>query len=331
MSILVTGGLGYIGSHTVVELLDKNKEVIIVDDLSNSKYSVLDKIKKITGKVPKFYEINLTDENKLENVFIDNNITAVIHFAAFKSVGESILKPLKYYNNNIVGTIVLLKLINKYNIKKIVFSSSAAVYGDIDICPIKECSPLKPQNPYSKSKVIIENILNDMCKIDSNLNVVTLRYFNPIGAHKSGLIGEEIIGIPNNIMPYIIKVAKGELKELSIFGNNYNTLDGTGIRDYIHVVDLAKGHINALDILNKNKGLSIYNLGTGKGYSVLELIEVFEQINKVKIPFKFADRRPGDVGVCYADCTKANLELDWISRLTIEDMCKDAWHWSINN
>ena len=326
MSILVTGGAGFIGSHTVVELLEKGEEIIIVDNFSNSSPDVLDKIKQITGKEFKFYKVDLLDEENLERVFKENNIESVIHFAGLKAVGESVEKPIEYYHNNITGTLVLLALMKKYNCKKIVFSSSATVYGDPDKLPIKEDFPLSTTNPYGSTKLMIEQILKDVSTSDKDFSVAILRYFNPIGAHESGLIGEVPNGIPNNIMPYILKVAKGEYEVLTIFGNDYNTEDGTGVRDYIHVVDLAKGHLKALDKIRKETGVKIYNLGTGNGYSVLDLITNFEKVNGVKINYKIGARRAGDIAACYADAEKAREELGWIAEKDIEDMCKDAWN-----
>lgn len=331
MTVLVTGGAGYIGSHTVIELLEEGKEVVIVDDLSNSDSRVLDRIRKISNKDFKFYKLNIMHKSKLEAVFKENKIDSVIHFAAFKAVGESVEKPLEYYTNNLVGTLILLNLMRKYDVKKFVFSSSAAVYGQPHTCPITEDFPLKTTNPYGATKLIIENILRDICKVDTSFDVVILRYFNPVGAHKSGLIGEEINGIPNNLMPYITKVAIGKLKELSVFGNDYNTHDGTGVRDYIHVVDLARGHIKALEKVNEHCRLVIYNLGTGNGYSVIDLVKAFEEASGRYIPYKIVDRRPGDVAMCYADSTKANVELGWSAQFDIKEMCEDSWRWQSNN
>lgn len=324
--ILVTGGAGYIGSHTAVELLNSGEEIVIVDNFSNSSPDVLEKIKKITGKDFKFYEVDLLDEEKLENVFKENEIEAVIHFAGLKAVGESVEKPIEYYDNNITGTIILLKLMKKYNCKRIVFSSSATVYGSPKTLPIKEDFPLSTTNPYGSTKLMIEQILQDVAVADKEFSVVILRYFNPIGAHESGLIGEVPNGIPNNIMPYIMKVANGEYKELTIFGNDYPTKDGTGVRDYIHVVDLSKGHIKALEKVRKNGGVKIYNLGTGRGYSVLELVKTFEKVNNVKVNYKIGPRRQGDIAECYADPSKAEKELNWKAQKSIDQMCKDNWH-----
>lgn len=328
--ILVTGGCGYIGSHTVVELLDDNRDVVIVDNFSNSSPNVLDSIKEITDKDFKFYKIDITNENDLEVVFKENKINSVIHFAALKAVGESVEKPLEYYYNNLNSTLVLLKLMKKYNVKNFVFSSSATVYGSPKTLPINEDFPLSTTNPYGASKLIIENILKDICKADSSFNVAILRYFNPVGAHKSGLIGENPNGIPNNLMPYITKVSIGELPFLNVYGNDYNTHDGTGVRDYIHVLDLANGHLKALDKLNESLGLVIYNLGTGNGYSVLDLVNTYSKVNNVDIPYKIVERRPGDIAKCFADPTKANKELNWFCKYNLEDMCKDAHHFQSN-
>lgn len=334
MSVLVTGGLGYIGSHTVVELLNSNKEVIILDDLSNSKIEVLDAIEKITGKRPKFYKINYLDREKLEEVFKENNtIELVMNFAGFKAVGESVKEPLMYYHNNVTGAIILLETMKKFNVKNFIFSSSATVYGDPEKVPITEdCKIGGTTNPYGTSKLMIEQILQDLYKSDNTWNICILRYFNPIGAHKSGLLGENPNGIPNNLMPYITKVAKGELEILSVYGNDYNTKDGTGVRDYIHVVDLAKGHIKALEKLEKEKsGMYIYNLGTGNGYSVLEIIKNFEEVNNIKVNYKITERRPGDIAECYTDPNKALKELGWKAEYGIRDMCFDSWNYAKKN
>ena len=328
MSILVTGGTGFIGSHTVVELLEKGEKIIIVDNFCNSSPEVLNKIKQITNKDFKFYEVDLLDEENLEKVFKENNIESVIHFAGLKAVGESVAKPIEYYHNNITGTLILLKLMKKYNCKKIVFSSSATVYGNPASLPIKEDFPLSTTNPYGSTKLMIEQILQDVCVADADFSVAILRYFNPIGAHKSGLIGEVPNGIPNNVMPYILKVASGEYEALTVFGNDYNTPDGTGVRDYIHVVDLAKGHVKALDKIREEKGVKIYNLGTGNGYSVLDLVTNFEKVNGVKVNYKIGARRPGDIASCYADPSKAKEELGWVAERGIEEMCRDAWNFA---
>ena len=332
MSILVAGGAGYIGSHTVVELLEKGYDPIIVDDLSNSKIEVLDRIEKITGIKPKFYQINILDKDKVEEVFKKENITDIIHFAGFKAVGESVSKPLMYYNNNLNTTINLLELMLKYNVNNIVFSSSATVYGDPKVLPLTEdCEVGGVTNPYGRTKYMIEEILKDVAKVNPNLNIAILRYFNPIGAHPSGLIGEDPNDIPNNLMPYITQVAIGKREKLGVFGNDYNTIDGTGVRDYIHVVDLAKGHLAALTKLSKNSGLVIYNLGTGKGTSVLEMVKAFESANNIKVPYQIQDRRPGDIDACFADCSKANKELDWYANKDIKEACKDSWKFQTNN
>lgn len=331
MAILVSGGMGYIGSHTTIELLNEGHKVIIVDNLYNSNIMVKDKIKEITGKEPKFYKIDLLNEDDVEVVFKENNIDAVIHFAALKAVGESVSMPLEYYNNNLTSTLVLLKLMKKYDVKNFVFSSSATVYGESEIIPIPENAPLSATNPYGRTKLMVEDILRDLYKADNSFNIAILRYFNPVGAHKSGLIGEDPKGIPNNLMPYITKVAVGELKELNIFGDDYDTVDGTGVRDYIHVVDLAKGHLKALKKLNENPGLVTYNLGTGKGYSVLELVKAFSEASGVEIPYKIVGRRPGDIATCYANPSKANRELNWVAEKGIKEICEDSWRWQSKN
>lgn len=327
MKILVTGGAGYIGSHTCVELLNEGFEVVVIDNFSNSKSSSLDAIKKITGKDFKFYEIDYLDKDALNKVFEENKIDAVINFAGFKAVGESVQKPIEYYTNNISGALNLLDVMRKHNVKKFVFSSSATVYGNPEKIPLTEdCKIGGTTNPYGTSKLFIEQILKDIYASDNSWDIVILRYFNPVGAHESGLIGEDPKGIPNNLMPYIAKVATKELKELSVFGNDYNTPDGTGVRDYIHVVDLAKGHVLALNKLEKEgKGLFIYNLGTGIGYSVLDLVHAYEKANNVKVPYKIAPRRDGDIATCYSDPTKAKNELGFVATKTIEDMCHDSY------
>lgn len=329
MSVLVTGGAGYIGSHTVVELLNENKEVIVVDNFSNSKPEMLDKIKKITNKDFKFYELDYSNKEKMDKVFAENKIESVIHFAGYKAVGESVEKPIEYYTNNVSGTLNLLDVMRKHNVKTIIFSSSATVYGDPEVVPLTEmCKIGGTTNPYGSSKLFIEQILKDVYKSDNTWDVCILRYFNPIGSHESGIIGEEPQGRPNNLMPYIVRVASGELEELSIFGNDYNTPDGTGVRDYIHVVDLAKGHIKALEKLEKEKsGIYIYNLGTGKGYSVLDMVHAFEKTTGQKIKYKITERRAGDIATCYADATKAKEELNWVAEKTLEDMCRDSWNY----
>ena len=333
MSILVTGGAGYIGSHTVVELLNEGKDVVIIDDFSNSKPTALEAIRKITGKDFKFYEMNYLDREKLEKVFEENKIDAVLNFAGFKAVGESVQKPLEYYHNNVSGCIVLLETMAKYNVKKFVFSSSATVYGEPETIPItEECKTGGTTNPYGTSKLFIEQILKDLYKSDNSWDICILRYFNPVGSHESGLLGEEPQGIPNNLMPYVVRVASGQLKELSVFGNDYNTPDGTGVRDYIHVVDLAKGHLYALNKLEKEgKGLYIYNLGTGTGYSVLDMVKSFEETTGKKVPYKITARRPGDIATCYSDPTKAKNELGWEAHKGIKEMCKDSWNYIQKN
>ncbi|MCI9286409.1 MAG: UDP-glucose 4-epimerase GalE [Clostridia bacterium] len=329
MAVLVTGGAGFIGSHTVVELLNEGKEVVIIDNFSNSKPEVLDAIRKITGKDFKFYEIDYLDRPRLEKVFEENEIEAVLNFAGFKAVGESVAKPIEYYTNNISGALVLLDTMRKYGIKTFVFSSSATVYGEPERIPITEdCKTGGTTNPYGTSKLFIEQILKDIYTSDPTWNICILRYFNPVGAHESGLIGEEPQGIPNNLMPYVARVAAGTLEELSVFGNDYDTPDGTGVRDYIHVVDLAKGHIKALQKLEKEqKGLYIYNLGTGNGYSVLDMVKAFEKATKKEVKYKIVQRRAGDIATCYADPKKAKEELGWEANLGIDEMCRDSWNY----
>ena len=331
MTILVTGGTGYIGSNTVVKLIQHGYDVIIVDDFSNSKPIVLEKLKAITGKDIRFYEINLCDKKKLEIVFKENKIDAVIHFAGYKAVGESVAKPLMYYRNNIDSTLSLLELMVEYNVKKIVFSSSATVYGDPEELPIKETAKLSVTNPYGATKLYIEGILKDLYVSDNEFRIAILRYFNPVGADESGLLGEDPNGIPNNLMPYIVKVANKELPHLNIFGNDYDTKDGTGVRDYIHVVDLALGHVKALEYLDKNAGMEYYNLGTGRGYSVLEMVNAFQDINKVSVPYKIAPRRDGDIATCYADTSKAWNELNWKAQYGLDDMIKSAYNYVLKN
>lgn len=332
MKILVTGGTGYIGSHTVIELLNEGHEVVIVDNLYNSKKDVIDKIKKITNKDVYFYEGDVCNKSLLENIFHNHKIDAVIHFAGYKAVGESVEKPLLYYQNNILSTLALCETMQKYNVKNIVFSSSATVYGNPQSLPIKENSLVThATNPYGETKIMIERILNDIYISDSSWNIAILRYFNPIGAHKSGLIGENPNDIPNNLMPYIVKVANKELKELSIFGNDYDTIDGTGVRDYIHVVDLAKAHIKAMEWIIKKNGIDVFNIGTGNGYSVLELVEAFKKYNNVDVPYKIKGRRAGDIASCYADVAHAKEILHWESSLGIEDMVKDSYNFAKNN
>lgn len=331
MSILVTGGTGYIGSHTVVELLNSNEDVIIVDNLSNSSIYVLDNIKSITNKKPLFYKCDILDKDKLNYIFQNNNIEAVIHFAGLKAVGKSVDKPLSYYKNNISGTISLLEVMKQFECKKIVFSSSATVYGDPKTLPIKEDFTLSTTNPYGATKLFIEQILNDLYISDNSWSISILRYFNPIGAHESSLIGENPNGIPNNLMPYIMQVATKKLEKLNIFGNDYDTIDGTGVRDYIHVVDLSIGHIKALDYIRKNNKIETFNLGTGTGYSVLQIVENFEKASNLKINYSFAPRRKGDIAACYADPKKAFKILNWKATRDIEKMCIDSWNFISKN
>jgi len=329
MNILVTGGLGFIGSHTVVELINTHHEVIILDNLMNAKIEVLEKLCRITGIQPLFYQVDVTDESKVEDIFAHHEIDGVIHFAGIKSVGESVSKPLEYYHNNLVGTMVLTKLCLKYGVEKFVFSSSATVYGD-QPSPLKEDMELKKTtNPYGETKAISERILMDVANANDSFAVSLLRYFNPVGAHESGLIGEDPNGIPNNLMPFVSKVAKGTLERLRVFGNDYETVDGTGVRDYIHVKDLAQGHVKAVE--NLSKGVNIYNLGTGRGVSVLELVNVFQKVNHVDVPYEIVERRPGDIAICFADPGKAEKELGWKARLSVEDMVRDAWKFEVNN
>ncbi|MCX5774826.1 MAG: UDP-glucose 4-epimerase GalE, partial [Firmicutes bacterium] len=323
MAILVTGGTGYIGSHTVIELIKAGYEPVIVDNLINSKIEVLERLKQITGKPIKFYQADCCDKEALRKVFLKEKITAVIHFAGLKAVGESVEQPLKYYYNNLNSTIALLEVMKDFKVNNFVFSSSATVYGTPKRVPLYETDPIGgATNPYGSTKIIIEGILQDVYKIKKNMNIAILRYFNPIGAHESGLIGEDPSGLPNNLMPYITQVAVGRVAVLPLYGNDYDTIDGTGVRDYIHVVDLAKGHIAALKKLDTKPGLVIYNLGTGRGTSVLELIHAFEEANKVRIPYEIKERRPGDIASSYANCDKALKELNWKAELTIKDACR---------
>lgn len=329
MAILLPGGAGYIGSHTAVELLNSGKEIIIIDNFSNSKPEVLDKIKKITGKDFKFYEMDYSNKDELNKVFTENKIDAVLNFAGFKAVGESVKKPIEYYMNNISGALVLLDVMRAHNCKKFIFSSSATVYGDPATMPITEEFPTGgTTNPYGTTKLFIEQILKDIYNSDNTWDICILRYFNPVGAHESGLIGEEPQGIPNNLMPYVARVAAGILPELSVFGNDYDTPDGTGVRDYIHVVDLAKGHVKALEKIEKeNEGLYIYNLGTGTGYSVLDMVKAFERATGKEVKYKIAPRRAGDIAKCYANPEKARIELGWVAEKNLDDMCKDSWRY----
>ena len=332
MAILVTGGAGYIGSHTVIELLSNGYEVVIVDNLCNSKITVLDRIEMISGVRVKFYEIDCCDKEKMRTIFENEKIDGVIHFAGLKAVGESCQIPLKYYKNNIDSTIALLELMLEYKVNNFIFSSSATVYGTPKVVPITEDTPIGgTTNPYGTTKLIIEGILQDLHKVHPEFNMCLLRYFNPIGAHKSGLIGEDPNGIPNNLMPYITQVAIGKREYLGVFGNDYNTVDGTGVRDYIHVVDLELGHVKALEKMNRDTGLFIYNLGTGRGTSVLEMVHAFETANNLKINYKIMERRSGDIDECYADCSKANNELNWKAKYTVTDACRDSWNWQSKN
>ena len=331
MAVLVTGGAGYIGSHTCIELLNAGHEIIIVDNYSNSKPESLERVKELSGKDFAFYEVDLLDRSGLQKVFAENQIEAVIHFAGLKAVGESVSIPLHYYHNNITGTLILCEVMKQYGVKNLVFSSSATVYGMPERVPISEDFPLGATNPYGRTKLMIEEILRDLYVSDPEWSIALLRYFNPIGAHVSGRIGEDPNGIPNNLMPFITQVAVGKLKQLQVFGNDYPTVDGTGVRDYIHVVDLAIGHLKALEKILPATGVEAYNLGTGTGYSVLEIVAAFEKAADVTIPYKIVDRRPGDVAVCYADASKAKNELGWAASRGIEEMCADSWRWQKNN
>ena len=331
MAVLITGGTGYIGSHTVVELINAGYTPIILDNLSNSSITVLDKIETITGVKPRFYQVDLQNISDVEDVFEKEQIESVIHFAALKAVGESVAMPLSYYSNNLTGTLNLLQVMKKYNVKDFVFSSSATVYGNPATNPILEDFPLQTTNPYGATKLMVEDMLRDICKAEPEFNVAILRYFNPVGAHKSGLIGESPNGIPNNLMPYITKVAIKELEALNVFGDDYDTHDGTGVRDYIHVIDLANGHLKALEKLAQKPGLVTYNLGTGNGYSVLDLVKAFEKASGVEIPYKIATRRPGDIATCYANALKAQQELGWNANYGIDEMCEDSWRWESSN
>lgn len=328
MAILVTGGAGYIGSHTVVELMSAGKDVVVVDDFSNSRPDVMDRVTQIVGKRPKLYQANILDKAALRDIFQKEKIDAVIHFAAFKAVGESVEKPLKYYHNNIGGLISVLEVMAEFNVKKIVFSSSATVYGAINQPPFTEDMPVgTATNPYGSTKIMNEQILQDVYMSDNSWSVMLLRYFNPIGAHKSGLIGEDPNGIPNNIMPYITQVALGKLPKLHIFGDDYDTPDGTGVRDYIHVADLAQGHVKAVDYLENHTGVQKVNLGTGEGYSVLQLVNTFKRVNNVDVPYQIDGRRPGDIATCYANCDYAKKLLGWTAQRDLADMCRDSWRW----
>jgi UDP-glucose 4-epimerase len=331
LKILVTGGAGYIGSHTCLELLEEGHEVVVVDNLTNSKEESLNRVQEITGKTLLFNRVDLLDRPALMDIFRRHHIDAVIHFAGLKAVGESVQIPLKYYHNNITGTLILCEVMAEHSVKNIVFSSSATVYGDPVAVPLREDLPLGPTNPYGRTKLMIEEILKDLFVSDPSWNIALLRYFNPIGAHKSGRIGEDPEGIPNNLVPYISQVAVGRLQALKVFGNDYPTPDGTGLRDYIHVVDLAQGHLYALDRLSSGSGVITYNLGTGRGYSVLEVVSAFEKACGRKIPFQIVGRRDGDIAVCYADPSKANRELGWTAKRGIDEMCIDTWRWQSNN
>ena len=332
MAILVTGGVGYIGSHTVVELQNAGYDVVVLDNLSNASEKALDRVSKITGKPVKFYKADILDRDALNNIFDKDTLESCIDFAGLKAVGESVVKPWEYYENNIAGTLTLVDVMRKHNVKNIIFSSSATVYGDPAQIPItEECPKGQCTNPYGWTKSMLEQVLTDIQKADPEWNVMLLRYFNPIGAHKSGTIGENPNGIPNNLMPYITQVAVGKLKELGVFGNDYDTPDGTGVRDYIHVVDLAKGHVKALKKIGENPGLAIYNLGTGKGYSVLDIVKNFEAATGVKIPYVIKPRRAGDIATCYCDASKAEKELGWKAENGIREMCEDSWRWQSNN
>ncbi len=332
MAILVTGGTGYIGSHTVVELQNNGYDVVVLDNLSNSSPKSLERVKAITGKDVKFYEGDIRDRKILEKIFDNEKIDSCIHFAGLKAVGESVEKPWEYYDNNITGTLTLVDEMRKHGVKNIIFSSSATVYGDPAQIPItEECPKGQCTNPYGWTKSMLEQILSDMQKADNEWNVVLLRYFNPIGAHPSGTMGENPNGIPNNLMPYITQVAVGKREELGVFGNDYDTPDGTGVRDYIHVVDLADGHVKALKKIKENEGLCIYNLGTGTGYSVLDIVKNFEEANNLKIPYSIKPRRAGDIATCYADPSKAKKELGWEAKYGIKEMCADSWRWQKNN
>lgn len=331
MAILITGGAGYIGSHTCVELLEAGYEIVVLDNFINSKPESVERIKRITGKEFRTYCIDLLDKEKVNQVFQENEIDAVIHFAGLKAVGESVYLPLHYYHNNVTGTLVLCEAMKNNNVKNLVFSSSATVYGLPEQCPITEDFRLDALNPYGRTKLMIEEILKDLFVSDNEWSIALLRYFNPIGAHKSGLIGEDPNGVPNNLMPYITQVAVGKLHELNVFGNQYSTKDGTGIRDYIHVVDLAKGHLKALEMITSSTGIEAFNLGTGKGYSVLEMVSAFEKVSKIRIPYKVVAPRPGDAAVCYANSDKAFQMLGWKAEKEIEEMCEDSWRWQRKN
>lgn len=331
MGILVTGGAGFIGSHTVVEVLENNEDVIVIDNLSNSKREALDRVEDITGKSVTFYQTDLLDKDELDDIFTNHDIASVIHFAGYKAVGESVEKPLMYYHNNITGTLYLCEIMEKHGVKNIVFSSSSTVYGDPAEVPVQEDFPLSATNPYGRTKLFIEEILSDLHVSDKSWNIALLRYFNPVGAHPSGRIGEDPNDIPNNLMPYITQVAVGKLEQLSVFGDDYPTHDGTGVRDYIHVVDLAKGHLSALKKLKDNPGVVAYNLGTGTGYSVLDVVKAFEEASGQEVPYQITDRRAGDIAENYADPGKAEKELGWKAKYDLVDMCRDSWRWQSQN
>ncbi|TCI46228.1 UDP-glucose 4-epimerase GalE [Exiguobacterium sp. SH3S2] len=330
-TILVTGGAGYIGTHTVLQLLETGHDVIVLDNLSNSRREALDRVEALTGKTVEFYLGDILDRELLEQIFLKHTIDAVIHFAGLKAVGESVNEPLRYYENNVVGTTVLLDVMNAFDVKRIVFSSSATVYGMPERTPIDESFPLSATNPYGRTKLMIEDIMRDLAVADPAWSIALLRYFNPIGAHESGQIGEDPFDVPNNLMPYITQVAVGRLSELSVFGDDYDTPDGTGVRDYIHVVDLAEGHLKALDYVMSHTGAEAFNLGTGTGYSVLDLVKAFEAESGKTVPYKVTPRRPGDIGSCYADPTKSKDVLGWEAKHDVRAMCRDAWNWQANN
>lgn len=331
MTVLVTGGAGYIGSHAAVELLEHGYDIVVVDNLSNSSREAINRVKELTGKDFPFYEYDLLDYDAIEEVFRKHDFDSVIHFAGLKAVGESVEIPLKYYHNNITGTLNLCRIMQKYGVKKMVFSSSATVYGNPERVPIDESFPLQATNPYGRTKLMIEEILRDLHVADNSWRIALLRYFNPIGAHKSGRIGENPRGIPNNLMPYITQVAVGKREKLYVFGDDYDTHDGTGVRDYIHVVDLVRGHIKALEYLDKHEGVEAFNLGTGTGYSVLDIVKTFSEVNGVEIPYEITDRRPGDVAICYANPEKANRLLNWKAEYDLKQMCEDSWRWQVQN
>ena len=331
MQVLVTGGAGYIGSHTCLELLKAGHQVVVVDNLANSKEESLLRVQKLAGKKLEFHQVDLLDRNALETVFQRSSIAAVIHFAALKAVGESVARPLHYYHNNVTGTLLLAAVMNQFEVRKLIFSSSATVYGNPGAVPIVEDAPLLPVNPYGRSKWMSEEVLRDLRRADDRWDVALLRYFNPIGAHPSGQIGEDPAGVPNNLLPYIAQVTAGRLEELAVFGADWPTPDGTGIRDYIHVVDLVRGHVKALEALASNPGVRAYNLGTGRGYSVLEVISAFEKASGRKVPYRIVERRPGDVAVSYADVSRAQKELGWVAMNDLEAMCADTWRWQCAN